>query len=133
MDEKTNRVFEFSKELDSATIADLYGEDTQHAQEVFSDFIKQADLFLESSESLIQDDKLPEFRRIVHKFKPMFFYTGLISFYDQFQEFENCCEKATHTTDLNSEYKSVKKNLVTGKKIIESEILRLQAFHSALL
>jgi len=130
MKRKTTQIFEFNPELDAAILADLYGGDTCHIEKVFKDFISLSGLFLTESAGLLKVGNIKHLKTAIHKFKPMFFYTGLTASYEQFEEFEKRCEKTTQTAEIIPVFKHIKKNLISDRKKIESEINRLHIFNS---
>jgi hypothetical protein len=125
--------FEFSPDLDRNILADLYGGDTRHTEKVFKDFIKLSGLFLTESAVILGNGTIKNLNPVIHKFKPMLFYTGLKIFYEKFEEFENLCEQTSQTGEIILAYENIKKILIHSREIIDAEINRLTVFNSAAL
>ena len=69
--------FYFSPELDTAFLQELYGDDLQQAEFVFESTVQQLRNELPLVESRFHDGDIAGLKKVVHKMKPLFGYTGL--------------------------------------------------------
>ena len=121
--------FSFSKELDSGLLNDLYEGDLEYAEVVFGDFLKYLPDYFGEVEQAYNGRKIEEMRKAVHKCKTLMGFVGLSQIQASYQAVEKKCETAGNITDLETDYRNLKQQTESGKKIITNELDRLKAFN----
>jgi len=75
--EDEEKSFQFHERLDSASLFDLYGGDTDYAREMFAIFLKNSDQEFSRLNVLLNEGNYSEFARLAHKIKPTLSMVGL--------------------------------------------------------
>ena len=119
-------VFVFSGCFDALSINDLYGGDIESAAEVFGG----AACRIRESVGLVRrhlsDGEGQEpIRRILHRIKPVFGYTGLNALQESVGHFEALCTPEADRQRLFAEYLPLEKAMLVAAGEIEREYARL--------
>jgi HPt (histidine-containing phosphotransfer) domain-containing protein len=121
--------FLFSQELDSDLLNNLYEGDLEYAAVVFADFLKYLPDYFGEVEQAYNGKKIDEMRKAVHKCKTLMGFVGLSSIQASYQAVEKKCESAESIKELEPDYKNLKTQTESGRKIIVTELDRLKAFN----
>jgi|SRR5947207_5506384 hypothetical protein len=121
--------FVFSRELDSGLLNDLYEGDLEYAEVVFNDFLKYLPDYFGEIEVAFNGKKIDELRKAVHKCKTLMGFVGLSTIQASYQAMEKKCELSTDIQQLNTDYRDLKTQTESGKKIITIELGRLKDYN----
>jgi HPt (histidine-containing phosphotransfer) domain-containing protein len=121
--------FAFSAELDSGLLNDLYEGDLEYAEVVFKDFLKYLPDYFAEIEVAYKGKHITELRKAVHKCKTLMGFVGLSGIQAAYQALEKKCEQSKEIDELEADYKDLKKQTESGKKIIITELDRLKDFN----
>lgn len=123
--EESTDGYEFSASFDRQFLADLYGGDTEAAEDIFGSSITQIQEELRSVEEKAARGDVEGIRRIFHKIKPLFGYMGLLSVQDYVQEFEDRCQQPVSMQDIQIPLENI-------MDIVQSAISQVRQEHSKL-
>jgi HPt (histidine-containing phosphotransfer) domain-containing protein len=121
--------FTFSQELDSSLLNDLYEGDLEYAEVVFGDFLKYLPDYFGEVEQAFTNKQIDEMRKAVHKCKTLMGFVGLSSIQASYQAVEKKCEESKSMSELDTDYRNLKQQTESGKKIITKELDRLKVFN----
>ena len=125
-----NNTFQFSPPIDSRYLIDLYAGDYIMIGETFSDVLMEYDDFVRHISSSYEQGDRTGLKGAVHKIKPLFGFVGLLTLQAECQDFENTCLEADEAA-LAASFKKLKGNLLSIRKLIETEKDRLLEFNNA--
>ncbi|HYJ37540.1 MAG TPA: Hpt domain-containing protein [Chitinophagaceae bacterium] len=121
--------FTFSQELDSSLLNDLYEGDLEYAEVVFGDFLKYLPNYFSEVEQAFTNKQIDELRKAVHKCKTLMGFVGLSTIQATYQAVEKKCENSKSMSELDTDYRDLKQQTESGKKIITKELDRLKEFN----
>lgn len=124
-----SKSFIFNENIDLQSINDLYGDDYQMIGEVFASVLNELDPLIDTIIACYEAEDLPALRAAVHKIKPLFGFSGLISIESNCLQFENTCQKTPFFDALKNEFTLLRDNLLKGKAVLEAEKERLRVFN----
>lgn len=119
-------LFRFSPDLDVDFLHDLYGDDFQQAQLIFESTAPQLRSDITLAESTFHNNDVVSLKKIIHKMKPMFGYTGMNVTMHLFASFETDCASAQTTTGLEERFYHIISIANRAVDKIEIEINRLK-------
>ncbi|HEY6435534.1 MAG TPA: hypothetical protein VIY47_03015 [Ignavibacteriaceae bacterium] len=119
-------LFRFSPDLDVDFLNDLYGDDFQQAQLIFESTAPQLRSDVALADSMLQNNDVVGLKKIVHKMKPMFGYTGMNETMRIFSDFETDCASAKTATELKERFYHIMAMANKAIDKIEIEIIRLK-------
>ena len=125
--------FYFSPELDTAFLQELYGDDLQQAEFVFESTVQQLRNELPLVESRFHDGDIAGLKKVVHKMKPLFGYTGLNETMQEFASFEQVCAQAETMAEAESGFHHIIAIRLEAIKIAVNEIKRLKQYNTQYL
>ncbi len=106
-DEEAFHGYEFSESFDRQFLADLYGNDSAAAEEIFGSSLLQIREELASVEEKAARGDVEGIRRTFHKIKPLFGYMGLLSIQDFVQQFEDRCRQPATLEDIQTPFENI--------------------------
>lgn len=116
----------FDKQLDVELLYELYGDDTEHAKMVFDEFLKTAPVMMKEMEESYQKNVIEDFRKQVHKMKPVFSFVGLSLLTKRAETLEYKCSESLCMDDLSELYGDLKSHYNKYFPIVRDEANRLE-------
>lgn len=116
----------FDKNLDGEFLLELYGNDKEHAKIVFEEFLNSAPGMMNEIENSYQKKVVEDFRRQVHKMKPVFSFVGLTYLTKCAETLEHKCREAASVEDLSELYSDLKIQYNKYLPIVRDEVIRLE-------
>jgi hypothetical protein len=124
--EPKDQAFIFSEYFDISFLEELYDGDLPAAVEVFNSAHIQILDELGIAADYFQKGDITSVKKVYHKIKPLFGYVGLTEVQDFVHRFEESCQHAARTAQLQTAYDHI--NEIIGEAIIriqqESERLK---------
>jgi Hpt domain len=121
----TLKKFIFNEKIDADFLYSLYEDDYAYIAEVFQTTLKHFEDDLGQITLAYDDQDLEGLRKAVHKFKPIFGFTGLMNYQNQIGLIEDSLSKPITREELTAVYSSLKSVIDDGKEIIEADNKRL--------
>jgi len=131
--EEQKILFAFSPDLDTAFLAELYGDDLQQAELVFESSAQQLRSEVSIAETKFHDGDVPGLKKVVHKMKPLFGYIGMNEVSDEFAAFENVCMKAGGPAEVESQFQQILMLTQQSLQKLDKEIKRLKQHNTQYL
>jgi HPt (histidine-containing phosphotransfer) domain-containing protein len=125
-----SNAFVFNEKFDHEYLFNLYADDFEYVEEIFSITLKNFDPDFESIEVAWSSEDPADLKRAIHKIKPAFGFVGLTSIQDQCKDFEELCQNVVTTKELSDQYKQIVTTLADSKKVLETEYRRLKEFNA---
>ena len=116
----------FDQRLDNDFLVSIYEDDMEHAFIIFGQFLKMAPGLMKEIEESYRGGVVEDFRKKVHKLKPVFSFVGLTSLTKQAELLETKCKEVSDIHFLNDQYIELKDQYSIGFPIIEKEVKRLE-------
>lgn len=116
----------FNENLDVEFLQEIYGDDTEHAKMVFDEFLKTAPVMMKEMEDSYQKNVIEDFRKQVHKMKPVFSFVGLTHLTKRAETLEHKCNDSVSVKDLNELYSDLKIHYDKYFLIVRDEAVRLE-------
>jgi HPt (histidine-containing phosphotransfer) domain-containing protein len=121
--------FEFDKAIDSESIANLYDNDYNWIEEVFSSVLAEYGAGTAQIEQTRAKKDVEGLRKAVHKMKPVFGFVGLLKMQEMCKNLEDKCQGETSIAVLDNDTTILLNNLATCREILEKEYDRLKTFN----
>jgi HPt (histidine-containing phosphotransfer) domain-containing protein len=125
-----SNAFVFNENFDNESLFNLYADDFEYIEEIFSITLKNFDPDFESIQVAWSSEDPADLKRAIHKIKPAFGFVGLTTIQDQCRDFEDLCQTAMTTKELSGYYKQIVTTLADSKKLLETEYRRLKEFNA---
>jgi HPt (histidine-containing phosphotransfer) domain-containing protein len=122
--------FEFSAAFDRLFLSDLYGGDTEAAEDIFGSSLLQIQEELRSVEERAVRGDVEGIRRIFHKIKPLFGYMGLLTVQDFVQEFEDRCQQPATIQDIQMPLENIVGIVQAAISQVKQEHSKLKEFNN---
>ncbi len=121
-----NEVLTFDKNLDAEFLFELYGNDKEHAKMVFEEFLNSAPGMMDEIEESFRKNVVEDFRKHVHKMKPVFSFVGLTHLTKHAETLEHKCRNSGRMEDLSDLYNDLKIQYQKYLPIVRDEVIRLE-------
>lgn len=118
--------FVFEKELATDFLNSIYDDDLEYATIIFEQYLQQTPLLLKDMEESFQKGAVEEFRRRVHKIKPVFSYVGLSKLTTQAEQLEKKCKEVFDINELDQMYAALKRAIDQFRPVIENQLIKLK-------
>lgn len=128
-----SKKFIFNEKIDGDYLYSLYEDDYQYIEEIYSTTLTHYDNDMRAIQQTFEANNLAELKKAVHKMKPTFGFVGLPAVQQLCKEFEDICQKATTTDELEAQYQQIVITLAESKKLIATEYSKLKEFNSNIL
>lgn len=125
-----NNEFLFSEPFDSQSLRDLYEDDYQYIEEIFTTTLQQFEEDLKNIEGAYAAEDLLTLRKAVHKLKPAFGFVGLLEVQEFCQDYENRCMQAASVGELDPPYSALESLLMESRGWLRRELERLKSFNT---
>lgn len=122
--------FEFNEKLDGEYLESIYDNDKEHAEMVFDKFITSVDTYLDEINNGYKSGNLDNFKKSLHKFKPVLSYVGLTKLTGTAQSIEKKCSEISDVNNLAAMYNAFIKELKEMLPIIKNDWQKLKALTS---
>ncbi len=119
-------VYVFDGRLDGAFLETIYEGDMEHAEMVFDQFVRTMPGQLSEIKSYYQSSDLENFRKNVHKIKPVLSYVGLTGLTEKAAVIESRCKQVVTMQDVAGLYSSFSTELDEMLPVIENELTRIR-------
>lgn len=120
-----NNALSFDKNLDVEFLQALYGDDTEHAMMMFQEFIISVPNMMKEIEESYQKNMIEDFRKKIHKVKPVFSFVGLTQLTKRAELLEAYCKESLYLKDLDGLYEDMKSHYDKNFLIVKEEATRL--------
>ncbi len=119
-------VFVFDGRLDGAFLESIYEGDMEHAEMVFDQFLNTLPSQLNEIKDYYQNSDIENFRKNVHKIKPVLSYVGLTTLTEKAGVLESRCKQVASIQDVEGLYSSFSMELHDMIPVIENELTRIR-------
>jgi HPt (histidine-containing phosphotransfer) domain-containing protein len=126
---KNSESFEFDKAIDPESIANLYDNDYNWIEEVFSSVLAEYDSGTDKIEQTLAEKDVEGLRKAVHKMKPVFGFVGMLQVQEMCKNLEDKCQGETSIAVLENDTTILLNNLTTCREILEKEYDRIKIFN----
>jgi HPt (histidine-containing phosphotransfer) domain-containing protein len=126
----SSKKFIFSGQMDSDYLQSLYEDDFQYIEEIFGTTLSHFDPDFAAVQQAYEAGDLASLKKAIHKIKPTFGFVGLLRVQEICGEFENICQKANSTSELNQQYQQIVTTLAASKALIAAEYNKLKDYNS---
>lgn len=116
----------FDQRLDNDFLQSIYEGDVEHAMVVFSHFLKMVPPMMKDIDESYTEGVVEDFRKKVHKLKPVFSFVGLTELTRKAELLETKCKEVSKIYDLSDLYMELKNQYFLGFPIIEKEVKRFE-------
>lgn len=119
-------VFVFDGRLDRAFLESVYEGDIEHAAMVFDQFLRTIPGQLNEINDYYQSSDIENFRKNVHKIKPVLSYVGLTALTGKAAALESQCKQVGSIQDVSGLYSSFSMELNEMIPVIENELTKIR-------
>ncbi|HTS44409.1 MAG TPA: Hpt domain-containing protein [Puia sp.] len=126
----TDNPFIFNSEINAQHLAELYGDDYEYVEEVFTTVLNEYAALTDNVIACYTSQNIAALKSAVHKIKPIFGFVGLIKVQEQCQQFENACQTAGSFDVLINDFSLLKNSLIKSKTLIEDEKKKLGIYNT---
>lgn len=116
----------FDQRLDNEFLQSIYEDDMEHAMIIFGQFLQMAPELMNDIDKSYQSGVVEDFRKKVHKVKPVFSFVGLTKLTTTAEVLEKKCTEVSEIYDLSDLYQELKNQYSLGFPIIEKEVKRFE-------
>jgi HPt (histidine-containing phosphotransfer) domain-containing protein len=121
-----NAAFCFDATLDGAFLESIYGDDYEHIQIVFEQFVEHAPAQMQDVAQAYEAGNIEGFRQQIHKLKPVFGYAGLTNLTNMAEVLEKKCSEISSLDEIAAGYNDFKNTFTASFPVIENELVRLK-------
>ncbi|HET9276736.1 MAG TPA: Hpt domain-containing protein [Flavitalea sp.] len=122
--------FIFNDNFDTEFLFGLYEDDLSYMEEIFRTTIDQVKTVIDEIPGAFASKDIEKLRRMVHKIKPAFGFTGFLQMEKACKEFEDACTDSIEPDDLSTIYQRLWPSLVSGMKVLQNEYEQLKEFNN---
>lgn len=116
----------FDQRLDNEFLQSIYEDDMEHAMIIFGQFLQMAPELMNDIAKGYQSGVVEDFRKKVHKIKPVFSFVGLTQLTRTAEVLEKKCKEVSEIYELSDLYNELKNQYALGFPIIEKEVKRFE-------
>lgn len=125
-----HKKFIFNDNIDSEFLFSLYEDDFPYIEEIFLTTINQVNSVVAEIPGAFESKNIQELRRMVHKIKPAFGFTGFVKTGKACEEFEDSCTDGIETDQLSIIYYRLWPLLVSSMDLMQKEHDQLKEFNN---
>lgn len=118
--------FVFDGRLDGAFLESIYEGDMEHAEMVFDQFLRTIPGQLNEIKDYYHQSDIENFRKNVHKIKPVLSYVGLTALTGKAAVLESQCKQISSIQDVSGLYSSFSSELDEMLPVIENELTKIR-------
>ena len=124
-----HKKFIFNDNIDSEFLFSLYEDDFLYIEEIFKTTLDQLNTAVDELPPAFTGNDVGTLKRIVHKIKPAFGFTGFLSTEKACKEFEDACSEGIQATDLADLYHPLWSVLIQSIDIMKNQHDQLKEFN----
>jgi chemotaxis protein histidine kinase CheA len=122
--------FIFNDKIDSEFLFSLYEDDFIYIEEIFKTTLDQLNTVVTEIPVAFEERNVSELRRIVHKIKPAFGFTGFLNTEKSCKEFEDACTEVIKPDELVDLYNPFWVLLVASMDTMQQQYDQLKEFNN---
>ena len=125
-----HKSFIFNEKIDREFLYSLYEDDFVYIEEIFKTTLDQLISVVPQVQQAFKDQNMVDLKRVVHKIKPAFGFTGFLETEKECKEFEDACTDGLAVVDVSDRYHLLWTLLTQSTKAIKEQHDRLKEFNS---
>ena len=129
-DQFLHKKFVFNEKIDENFVFSLYEDDFVYIEEIFKTTIDQLITEIPAIPVAFLDGDITTVKRIIHKVKPAFGFTGFVETEKACKKFEDAFDGKVITKELQGAYNSLWPLIEESMNIMQSEYHQLKEFNS---
>jgi hypothetical protein len=119
--------FVFNPKLDGEFLRSIYEDDKEHAEMVFEKFVQSIGVQLNEIDESYHEGDAENFRKRIHKVKPVLSFVGLTWLTSKAEKIEKGCNGPEDIKALSEIYISFRTELFEMIPIVENDLKKLRA------
>jgi HPt (histidine-containing phosphotransfer) domain-containing protein len=128
-----DKKFIFNEKINADSLYSLYEDDYQYIEEIFGTTLQHFDADFKSLQQAYESGDTISLKKAVHKIKPTFGFVGMPGLQEICQNFEDICQKAATTDELEAQYLQIVTTLAAGKELIADQYNKLKEYNAGSL
>jgi chemotaxis protein histidine kinase CheA len=128
-DSFSRKKFVFNDKIDAEFLFELYEDDFTYIEEIFKTTLDQLNTAVTEIPVAFEERNVGQLRRIVHKIKPAFGFTGFISTEKACKDFEDECTDVIRPDELKGLYGPFWTLLVDSMDTMQQQYEQLKEFN----
>lgn len=128
-DSFSHKKFIFNDKIDSEFLFSLYEDDFEYIEEIFKTTLDQLITVVTEVPVALEQRNVGELRRIVHKIKPAFGFTGFLTTEKACKEFEEICTETIKLDELVASYRPFWALLADSMATMQQQYDQLKEFN----
>jgi hypothetical protein len=129
-DQFLHKKFIFNGNIDESYLYSLYEDDFLYIEEIFKTTLDQLNPLMSEIPVAFDKKETEKLRKIIHKIKPAFGFTGFLATEKACKEFEDSCSTSTNITDLAPLFPPLWKLISESRNIMEQQYNQLKEFNT---
>lgn len=126
----SRKKFIFNENIDQDFLFSMYEDDLQYVEEIFKTTLDQLNTVVNDVPVAYDGKKVTDLKKIVHKIKPAFGFTGFLKTERACQEFEDACSEGIAVERLEKLYQPFWTLLVHSMEIMNNQHDQLKEFNN---
>lgn len=122
--------FIFNDNIDTEFLFSLYEDDFLYIEEIFRTTINQVKTVIDEIPGAFASKDIEKLRRMVHKIKPAFGFTGFLRMEKACKEFEDSCANGIEPDYLATIYHRLWSSLMSTMDVMQNEYDQLKEFNN---
>lgn len=118
----------YSGRFNAAFLDEMYSDDIQTAAEIFESSLNHLVTVTDEADEIFRIGDVENLRRLFHKVKPLYGYTGLLKVQAMVQHFEDSCSDVSSIEELKTEYSELALLLDESVNIVRKELIRMKMY-----
>jgi HPt (histidine-containing phosphotransfer) domain-containing protein len=122
--------FIFNEKIDREFLFSLYEDDLLYIEEIFKTTLDQLSTVVPDIQATYNDNDVSQLKKLVHKIKPAFGFTGFLDTEKACKVFEDACHEGVNAVELSGLYHPLWKLLVDSMDGMQKQYEKLKEFNS---
>lgn len=122
--------FVFNEKIDCEFLFSLYEDDLLYIEEIFKTTLDQLSTVVPEIQAAFNDNDVTNLKKLVHKIKPAFGFTGFLDIEKACRVFEGACHEGVTAVELSGLYHPLWKLLVDSMDRMQKQYEKLKEFNS---
>ena len=127
--QKNTSSFQFGESIDGSFMENMYDNDFQYIEEIFSLTLSNYDADAAAVEENYKADNAEGLRKAIHKIKAAFGFIGMLELQNDCQSLESRCASVISVSEIKEETEILLQKMNNHKIILQNEYLRLKSFN----
>lgn len=123
----SDQYFVFNSKLDGEFLRSIYEDDKEHAEIVFEQFLQSIGVQMNEIEESYTGGDTENFRRKIHKLKPVLSFVGLTHLTSKAESLEKKCSETVDMKYLSEMYLGFRNELQEMIPIVENDLIKLKS------